>query len=424
MILLLKAFAGGAVALTGVEAIANGVPAFKPPEAKNAANTMTMMAILLGVLFIGITFVGNRFGIQPTTEGGPTAIAQVSSAVFGPGSPLFVLFQIATALILFLAVNTSFNAFPRLAAILAEDGFMPRQFSIRGDRLAFSWGIVVLAGVAATLLVIFQGDVHLLIPLYSVGVFVCFTLSQTGMVRHWLTVREPGWRWRLALNGLGAVMTFVVLVVVASVKFAGGAWLVLVLIPILVALMLFINRQYAASARQLAIRARTSSCRRPAARSARSCPSSRSTAPPCEAINVARSISEEVLAVYISDDPEDSAEMRARWERQVPGVSLVIVESPYRALAGPLDGVPGRARSGLATGQAGTDHVRRHSRVRGAATGGSGSCTTSPRASSGGSCSAVRTQWSWTSRTAGTSRAGSAWRTPMPSRTSGGHAVD
>ena len=335
IILLLKAFAGGAVALTGVEAIANGVPAFKPPEAKNAANTMTMMAILLGVLFIGITFVGNRFGIQPTTEAGPTAIAQVSSAVFGAGSPLFVLFQIATALILFLAVNTSFNAFPRLAAILAEDGFMPRQFSIRGDRLAFSWGIVVLAGVAATLLVLFKGDVHLLIPLYSVGVFVCFTLSQTGMVRHWLTVKEPGWRWRLALNGLGAVMTFVVLVVVASVKFAGGAWLVLVLIPILVAMMMFINRQYAASARQLAVR--PDYVVPPPGREERAIvPVQTLNRAVVQAINVARSISEEVLAVYISDDPEDSAEMRARWERQVPGVALVIVESPYRALSGPL----------------------------------------------------------------------------------------
>jgi amino acid transporter len=335
IILLLKAFAGGAVALTGVEAIANGVPAFKPPESKNASNTMTMMAILLGVLFIGITFVGNRFGIQPTTEAGPTAIAQVSSAVFGAGSPLFVLFQVATALILFLAVNTSFNAFPRLAAILAEDGFMPRQFSIRGDRLAFSWGICVLAGVAATLLVIFQGDVHLLIPLYSVGVFVCFTLSQTGMVRHWLTVKEPGWRWRLAINGLGAVMTFVVLVVVASVKFAGGAWLVLVLIPILVALMLFINRQYAASARQLAVR--PDYVVPPPSREERAIvPVQSLNRAAVQAINVARSISEEVLAVYISDDPEDSAEMRARWERQVPGVALVIVESPYRALAGPL----------------------------------------------------------------------------------------
>ena len=335
VILLLKAFAGGAVALTGVEAIANGVPAFKPPESKNAGNTMTMMAILLGVLFIGITFVGNRYGIQPTTEAGPTAIAQVSSSVFGVGSPLFVLFQVSTALILFLAVNTSFNAFPRLAAILAEDGFMPRQFAIRGDRLAFSWGIVVLAAVAALLLVYFQGDVHLLIPLYSVGVFVCFTLSQVGMVRHWITVKEPGWRWRLTINGVGAVLTFVVLVVVASVKFTSGAYLVLVLIPALVVLMMFINRQYAASARQLAVRPEF--VVPPPGRDERAVvPVPSLNRAVVRAVNVARSISDEVLAVYISSDPDDSAEMRTRWERQVPGVALVVVESPYRALAGPL----------------------------------------------------------------------------------------
>ena len=283
--------------------------------------------------------------------------------MFGAGSPVFVLFQVATALILFLAVNTSFNAFPRLAAILADDGFMPRQFSIRGDRLAFSWGIVVLAGVAATLLVYFQGDVHLLIPLYSVGVFVCFTLSQVGMVRHWLTVKETGWRWRLTVNAVGAVLTFVVLVVVSSVKFTSGAYLVLVLIPILVALMLFINRQYAASARQLAVR--PDFVVPPPGREERAIvPVPALNRAVVRAINVARSISDEVLAVYISDDPEDSAAMRARWERQVPGVSLVIVESPYRALAGPADGLPGRPRSGLASRQAGADHVHRHPRVR------------------------------------------------------------
>jgi amino acid transporter len=335
LFILLRAFAGGAVALTGVEAIANGVPAFKPPESKNAANTMTMMAILLGVLFVGITFVGNRFGIQPTTEAGPTAIAQVSSAVFGPGSPLFILFQFSTALILFLAVNTSFNAFPRLAAILAEDGFMPRQFAVRGDRLAFSYGIVVLAVIAATLLAIFQGDVHLLIPLYSVGVFVCFTLSQVGMVRHWLKDKGSGWRWRLAVNGFGAILTFVVLIVVASVKFAGGAYLVVILIPILVMVMLFIQRQYQASSRQLALR--SDFVMKPSLREERAIvPVPGLTRATVRAVNVARSIADDVLAVYISDDPDEARRMRERWERQLPGVQLVIVESPYRAVAGPL----------------------------------------------------------------------------------------
>ena len=253
--LLLRAFAGGSVALTGVEAIANGVPAFKKPEAKNAANTMITMAVLLGVIFIGITIVAHAFAIVPSVDnsGGPTVVALVAGTVFG-ASPIFYLFQISTAMILFLAANTSFNAFPRLAAILATDGYMPRQFSFRGDRLAYSWGIVLLATIAFLLLVLFNGDTHALIPLYSVGVFVCFTLSQTGMVKHWITTREPGWWWRASVNAFGGVLTLVVLFVVTSVKFSSGAYLVIILIPVLVGMMLFISRQYGASQRQLSIR--------------------------------------------------------------------------------------------------------------------------------------------------------------------------
>ena len=193
LFLLLKAFASGSVALTGTEAIANGVPAFKPPEARNAANTLTAMAILLGVLFIGITIIARAYDIVPSIDGsgGPTVIALVAGTVFGD-SPMFYVFQLSTALILFLAANTSFNAFPRLAAILAEDGYMPRQFSFRGDRLAYSWGIVILATIAGALIIYFGGITTLLIPLYSVGVFVCFTLSQIGMVRHWSAPSRDG----------------------------------------------------------------------------------------------------------------------------------------------------------------------------------------------------------------------------------------
>ncbi len=335
--LLLRAFAGGSVALTGVEAIANGVPAFKPPESKNAANTMTAMAVLLGVLFVGITIVARAYQIVPSVDGsgGPTVIALVAGAAFGLGTPLFVAFQAATALILFLAANTSFNAFPRLAAILAVDGYMPRQFSFRGDRLAYSWGIVLLAGIAFALLYLFDGDTHALIPLYSVGVFVTFTLSQAGMVRHWFRVRESGWRWRSAVNGLGGVMTLVVLVVVASVKFADGAWLVVVLIPIQVGMFLFIYRQYAATARQLAIRPDLV-VPLPHREERVVIPIQTLNRAVVQAINVGRSISDDVRAVFISDDPEEAEELRRRWEQQVPGVPLVIVESPYRALAGPF----------------------------------------------------------------------------------------
>ena len=336
LFLLLRAFAGGSVALTGVEAIANGVPAFKPPESRNAGNTMTIMAILLGVLFVGFMFLADTMGFRPAVVGGgPTAIAQLGSAIFGDGSPLFVALQIATALILFLAVNTSFNAFPRLAAILAGDGYMPRQFSFRGDRLAFSYGIVILAGVAGMLLVAFQGDTHLLIPLYSVGVFVCFTLSQIGMVRHWIADRGSGWRWRAIVNAFGGLLTLVVLLVVVTVKFAGGAWLVVVLVPLLVGIMLFIHRQYATSTRELALR--PDQVIAPPHREERVVvPINGLSRAVVQAINVGRAISDDVRAVLVVDDHAYAEHVRDEWARQVPGVALVVVESPYRALTGPF----------------------------------------------------------------------------------------
>ncbi len=337
VVLILRAFASGSVALTGVEAIANGVPAFKPPESRNAANTLVAMAFLLGVIFIGVTVVARAYDIVPSValSGGPTVIALVAQTAFGGSSPPYYLFQIATALILFLAANTSFNAFPRLAAILAEDGYFPRQFSFRGDRLAYSWGIVLLAAIAAGLYIAFQGNTTSLIPLYSVGVFVCFTLSQGGMVRHWVRTRASGWRWRMAVNAFGALLTAVVLVIVVTEKFSGGAFVVVILIPTLVGMMLFIHRQYTESARQLAIS--PAYVLKPPVREERAIvPVPALNRAVVRAINVARSISDDVTAVFISDDAESAAEMRARWERQVPGVTLVIVESPYRALAGPL----------------------------------------------------------------------------------------
>src|SRR6185295_2393212 len=254
LLLILRAFSSGSVALTGTEAITNGVPAFKRPEAKNAATTLTAMALLLGVLFVGITFIADRFGVvaidEPTTR---TVISQVAARIFGDGSIAFYLFQAFTALILFLAANTSFNAFPRLAAILALDGYMPRQFSFRGDRLAFTSGIVMLSIAAIALLVAFGGITTALIPMYAVGVFVAFTIGQVGMVRHWRATRTPGWHWKLAINGFGAALTGVVFVVVLVAK-APVSLLVAVVIPILMFIMLFINRQYRASKAELAVR--------------------------------------------------------------------------------------------------------------------------------------------------------------------------
>jgi amino acid transporter len=335
VLLLLKAFAGGSVALTGVEAIANGVPAFKPPESKNAADTMTVMAVLLAILFVGLTVFAVAFGLQPTQEGGPSIVALAARTAFGEGSPLFYAFAASTALILFLAANTSFNAFPRLAAILAEDSYMPRQFAFRGDRLAYSWGIVLLAAVAFLLLWAFGGDTHALIPLYSVGVFLCFTLSQIGMVKHWLRGRESGWRWRLGVNAAGGILTGIVLAIVVSEKFAAGAYLVVILVPVLVGMMLFISRQYGRSKRQLAVDpAHIVSAPKREERIV--VPINGVDRAAIQAVNVGRSIDDDVRAVHISDDPEDAARVREAFERQIPGVPLVVVDSPYRALAGPL----------------------------------------------------------------------------------------
>jgi amino acid transporter len=338
LLLILRAFASGSVALTGTEAIANGVPAFKPPEPKNAATTLTAVAILLGLLFMGITFVADSFGIvpidEPTTR---TVISQVAATIYGEGSVWFYLFQAFTALILFLAANTSYNAFPRLAAILARDGYMPRQMSFRGDRLAFTLGIVILTIVAITLLVYFGGNTTALIPLYSVGVFVSFTISQAGMVIHWLRERAGGargWAWRIAVNGFGAALTGVVTVVVLVAK-APTSLLVAVIIPILVAMMLFIHRQYRKSAAELAVRPDLV-FRGPKREERVLVPVPGITRAVIQAVNVGRSISRDIHGILVSDEPEEAAAIRERWERQLPDIPLVIVESPYRALVAPM----------------------------------------------------------------------------------------
>ena len=335
ILLIIRAFASGSVALTGTEAIANGVPAFKPPEPKNAATTLTAVAILLGILFMGITFVALNFGVVAIDEPAPkTVISQVAALAFGDGSVWFYLFQAFTALILFLAANTSYNAFPRLAAILARDGYLPRQFSFRGDRLAFTSGIVILSLVAIALLIAFQGNTTALIPLYSVGVFVSFTISQGGMVRHWLRERSQGWRWRLAINGFGCALTAFVAVIVTIAK-APPSLLVAIVIPMLVAMMLFISRQYERTRRELRVRPDLI-VPLPVREERAVVPIPGLDRATIQAINVARSIANDVRAVFISDDPEEAARLREAFERQVPGVPLVVVESPYRALAGPL----------------------------------------------------------------------------------------
>ena len=335
-LVLLRAFASGAVALTGTEAIATGVPVFKPPEPRNAATTLVLMAVILGTLFIGITYIATHFGIQPIDEPvRQTVVAQVAATVFGPSSMGFYLFQTFTALLLFLAANTCFAAFPRLAAVLATDGFFPRQFSFRGDRLAFSVGIFALGLIAASLVVVFRGDTHALIPLYAVGVFIDFTIAQAGMIRHWWLERSPGWRRRAAINAVGCTATAVVAVVVASVKFADGAYLILMLIPILVAGMLFIRRQYDAQQRELEVRSDVV-LRGPQREQRVIIPVSGIDRAVVQAVNFGRTMSDDLRAVFVTEDSAAGEALRARWERQLADVPLVVVESPYRALVSPL----------------------------------------------------------------------------------------
>jgi amino acid transporter len=337
IIILLRAFASGAVALTGTEAIATGVPAFKPPEARNAARTLMAMAIILGILFVGITFLAANFHIMPVEEPNKqTVIAQISRYVYGD-TVGFYLFQAFTALLLFLAANTSFAAFPRLSAVLAEDGFIPRQFAFRGDRLAYSQGILVLGVAAAALVVVGGGSAHALIPLYAVGVFIDFTISQAGMVKHWLTTRDQGWHYRIAVNATGCALTAVIAVVVTTVK-APTSLVVIVLIPMLVGMMLFVRRQYAAQAEELYVRDDLV-FDKPHRDQRVVIPVNGINRSVVQAVIFGRSLASDpamIQAVFVTTDREAGEELRERWERQLPGVPLVVVESPYRALVGPM----------------------------------------------------------------------------------------
>ncbi|HEX4529279.1 MAG TPA: APC family permease [Acidimicrobiia bacterium] len=248
--LLLKGFSSGAVALTGVEAISNGVPAFRRPESKNAAATLVWMGVLLGSLFLGISVLAHHLKPYPSHD--RTVMAQMGLAVFGNG-PAFVILQFATAAILTLAANTAYNGFPSLSSIIARDGYLPRQLSHRGDRLVFSNGIIVLAAAAAGLLVAFNGLTNALIPLYAVGVFTSFTLSQWGMVRHHRRLRRPGWQRNVALNSVGALATLIVLLIVAITKFTSGAWVPIIVIPLIVLVFKGIRSHYDAVAEGLRV---------------------------------------------------------------------------------------------------------------------------------------------------------------------------
>ena len=332
LFLLLRSYAAGCTALTGVEAVSNGVQALKPPEGRNAQAVMTALGIIAIVMFLGITYLAYDFGIIP--GGDETVVSKIAHRVWGNGAGYYLV-QASTLLILVLAANTSYADFPRLSSILARDRFVPRQFANQGDRLVFSNGILILSGFAILLIVVFQGDTHALLPLYAIGVFISFTLSQGGMVLRWLRLREKGWHWRVWVNGVGALVTGIVLLTLTVTKFVEGAWIVVVVIPILVATFVIMHRHYAEVAHELSLEGYDG--------------------PPkfqhtvlvligdvhrgvVRAVQYARTLAPTavVRAVYVETDPARTSRLEERWGKWGLGVPLIVLTSPYRSLLRPL----------------------------------------------------------------------------------------
>ncbi len=331
LFLTLRAFASGCAALTGIEAVSDGVPAFRVPEARNARAVLAMLGLILIVLFLGITFLATAFGVVPTEH--ETVNSQLARRVFGE-TLLYYVVQGATTLILILAANTSFADFPRLSFFLARDRFMPRQFANRGDRLAYSNGIIILALVSVLLLVVFQGSTHALIPLYAVGVFLSFTLKQASMVRYWFRRRGRGWVGGVGVQGVGGAATGVVMLVIATTKFTHGAWIVITLIPCLIGVFLAIHRHYEDVALQLSVEGVE--------------PEPPAASPivlvligdvhrgVLPALRYARALSPAARALYVEIEPDHTRRLEDRWGKWGNGLPLVVLRSPFRSVVGPF----------------------------------------------------------------------------------------
>jgi amino acid transporter len=330
--LLLHTFASGCTALTGIEAISNGVPAFRPPETHNARITLVVMAVLMGTLFVGSIGLTQFFGVISRPD--ETILSALASRILGHG-PFYILVQLATLLILAVAANTSFAGFPRLASVLALDRHLPHQFSQLGDRLVYSNGMLVLAGLTGLLIFAFGGDSHALIPLFAVGVFLAFSLSQAGMVVHWTRLRGPGWPVKALVNGLGALTTTLTLAIVAVSKFLDGAWIVILLIPLLVLFFEAVHRHYLEVGHELTLRGLPPSLK-PLPPPRLVIPISSVHRGVVEALRYARAISEQVTAVYVETEPGSGERVRRAWQAWGQEVPLVIVPSPYRSIVGPL----------------------------------------------------------------------------------------
>jgi len=332
LFLLLRSYAAGCTALTGVEAVSNGVQALRPPEGRNAATVMTALGVISITMFLGITYLAFDLGIVP--GGDETVVSRLARRIFGTGF-FYYCVQAATMLILLLAANTSYADFPRLSSILARDRFVPRQFANQGDRLVFSNGIIILSGFAVLLIVVFQGDTHALLPLYAIGVFMSFTISQSGMVVHWRKLRGKGWRWRMWVSGVGGAATSLVMLTLAVTKFMEGAWIVVLVIPLLIVIFLVMHRHYEEVAAELSLEGLEG--------------------PPefqhtvlvligdvhrgvVHAVQYAKTLAPTatVRGVFVETDPARTARVEEKWARWGLGVPLVVLTSPYRSLLRPF----------------------------------------------------------------------------------------
>ena len=333
LLMLLRAFSSGAVALSGVEAVSNGVPAFKKPESKNAANTLMWMGVILGSCFLGVSVLASR--LKPIrSEHDPTGIALMAEHIYGGKGLLFWIMQISTFAILILAANTAYADFPRLSSIIARDGFLPRQFANRGDRLVFSNGVIFLAIVAGILIVVFDGDISKLIPLYAFGVFTGFTLSQAGMVRHHLRLREPKWKLGMAINAIGAVTTFVIATIVVVSKFTEGAWIPAALIPLAVVGFYSIGKHYQKVRAAVQVPDDYRAKRHTHYVVVLVGSINRGT---LEAIAYARSLApERIVALSVVQDADEERALHAQWQRHGINIELTTISSPYRELTRPV----------------------------------------------------------------------------------------
>lgn len=336
LFLFLRAFASGCTALTGVEAVSNGVPNFKEPSQKNAKKVLELLALIILIMFGGISYLATLYHAVPNPN--VTVVAQIAKQVFGQTGMMFYVVQITTAIILVMATNTAFSGLPLLFALMAKDGFLPRQFSKRGKRLSFSNGIIVLAVLAGLLVIISNGDDHVLLSMYAVGVFISFTLSQSGMFVRWIRNKGKGWRHKAAINGFGALVTFTTVIILGITKFKAGAWIILILIPVMIIVMSKIKEHYTKVAKQLKLSLNEKPKEIDFAEQKRYVivPIDTLNRSFLKALNYARTISDNIIVFHVSVDDEATDRLLNKWDKYNIGIPIVVKKSPYRSILGPL----------------------------------------------------------------------------------------